>query len=80
LLVGAALLMVLTGIAFAASRTSGPLLLVAFIGTLNPSSGDVSVFLPLEQTQLNRLVSDRDRPPLRPLHLHRINHGLPARA
>lgn len=29
-----------------------PLLLVAFIGTLNPSSGDVSVFLPLEHARL----------------------------
>jgi hypothetical protein len=30
------------------------------VGTLNPSSGDVSVFLPLEQ-QLTRLMSDRGR-------------------
>src|SRR5439155_8141952 len=29
-----------------------PLLVVAFIGTLNPSSGDVSVFLPLEHSRL----------------------------
>ena len=31
------------------------------MGTLNPSSGDVSVFLPLEQAQLAHLVSDRGR-------------------
>ena len=61
LLIGAALLMVLTGIAFAAFEDFWPLLLVAFVGTLNPSSGDVSVFLPLEQAQLARMVSDRDR-------------------
>jgi MFS family permease len=61
LLIGAALLMVLTGIAFAALEDFWPLLLVAFIGTLNPSSGDVSIFLPLEQAQLARWVSDRDR-------------------
>jgi MFS family permease len=61
LLIGAALLMVLTGIAFAALEDFWPLLLVAFVGTLNPSSGDVSVFLPLEQAQLARMVSDRDR-------------------
>jgi MFS family permease len=61
LLIGAALLMVLTGIAFAALEDFWPLLLVAFVGTLNPSSGDVSVFLPLEQAQLARTVSDRDR-------------------
>ena len=61
LLIGAALLMTLTGIAFATVEDFWPLLLVAFVGTLNPSSGDVSVFLPLEQAQLARLVSDRDR-------------------
>jgi MFS family permease len=61
LLIGAASLMVLTGIAFAALEDFWPLLLVAFVGTLNPSSGDVSVFLPLEQAQLARMVSDRDR-------------------
>lgn len=61
LLIGAALLMVLTGIAFAGIEDFWPLLLVAFVGTLNPSSGDVSVFLPLEQAQLARMVGDRDR-------------------
>jgi MFS family permease len=61
LLIGAALLMVLTGIAFAVFQDFWPLLLVAFVGTLNPSSGDVSVFLPLEQAQLARWVNDRDR-------------------
>jgi MFS family permease len=61
LLIGAALLMMLTGIAFAAIKDFWPLLLVAFVGTLNPSSGDVSVFLPLEQAQLARSVSDRGR-------------------
>jgi MFS family permease len=61
LLIGAALLMILTGIAFAAFEDFWPLLVVAFIGTLNPSSGDVSVFLPLEQAQLARSVSDRGR-------------------
>jgi MFS family permease len=61
LLIGAAVLMVLTGIAFAVLEDFWPLLLVAFVGTLNPSSGDVSVFLPLEQAQLARMASDRDR-------------------
>jgi MFS family permease len=61
LLIGAALLMLLTGIAFAALEGFWALLLVAIVGTLNPSSGDVSVFLPLEQAQLARMVSDRDR-------------------
>jgi len=31
------------------------------VGTLNPSSGDVSVFLPLEQAILARLATDRQR-------------------
>jgi hypothetical protein len=46
LLISAGLLMVLTGIAFAALEDFWPLLLVPFVSTLNPSSGDVSVFLP----------------------------------
>ena len=52
LLRGAALLMALTGLCFAASSSFWPLLVVAFFGTLNPSSGDVSVFLPLEHARL----------------------------
>ena len=61
LLQAAAVLMALTGLAFAAASAFWPLLVVAVVGTLNPSSGDVSVFLPLEQAQLARMVSDRDR-------------------
>ncbi|MHA7683507.1 MFS transporter [Cupriavidus sp. PET2-C1] len=52
LLLSAAALMAATGIGFAGLSSLWPLLLVAFIGTLNPSSGDVSVFLPLEQAAL----------------------------
>ncbi|MEW5789763.1 MAG: MFS transporter [Pseudomonadota bacterium] len=52
LLLGGALLMVATGLLFAGLSGFWPLLLVAFIGTLNPSSGDVSVFLPLEHARL----------------------------
>ncbi len=52
LLRSAALLMAATGIAFAGVASFWPLLLVAFVGTLNPSSGDVSVFLPLEHARL----------------------------
>lgn len=52
LLLGAAALMVATGFAFALGSSFWPLLLIAFVGTLNPSSGDVSVFLPLEHTRL----------------------------
>ena len=52
LLRGAALLMVATGTGFASLTSFWPLLIVAFVGTLNPSSGDVSVFLPLEHARL----------------------------
>ena len=53
LLLGAAALMALTGLGFAGLSSFGPLLVVAFVGTLNPSSGDVSVFLPLEHARLS---------------------------
>ncbi len=53
--------MILTGLGFAAFGDFWPLLVVAFIGTLNPSAGDVSVFLPLEQAMLARSVSAPDR-------------------
>ena len=52
LLRGAALLMLATGLGFAGLASFWPLLIVAFVGTLNPSSGDVSVFLPLEHARL----------------------------
>jgi MFS family permease len=59
-LVVAAGVMALTGVAFAGLRTFWPLLVVAFVGTLNPSSGDVSVFLPTEQALLSRAGGGRD--------------------
>jgi MFS family permease len=60
-LLAASALMILTGLGFASVEAFWPLLLVAFVGTLNPSSGDVSVFLPMEQSLLTRSVADRDR-------------------
>ena len=44
--------MAITGLSFASISSFWPLLVVAFIGTLNPSSGDASVFLPLEHARL----------------------------
>lgn len=55
LLFAAAALMATTGLGFALlgnTATFWPLLVVAFVGTLNPSTGDVSVFLPLEHARL----------------------------
>jgi len=54
LMLAAALTMVATGLGFAGLHAFWPLALVAFVGTLNPSSGDVSVFLPLEHARLAR--------------------------
>lgn len=61
LLLAAAVLMAVTGFGFAAARDFWPLLVIAAVGTLNPSSGDVSVFLPLEQAVLAHVASDRER-------------------
>jgi hypothetical protein len=61
LLLAASGLMAATGLGFAFVTDLWPLLLIAFVGTLNPSSGDVSVFLPLEHAALSRAVPDRDR-------------------
>lgn len=60
-LLAASALMSLTGFGFAGLRAFWPLLLIAFIGTLNPSSGDVSIFLPLEQSLISQSALDRDR-------------------
>jgi MFS family permease len=60
-LLAASGLMILTGVAFATLHEFWPLLVIAFVGTINPSSGDVSVFLPLEQSLLSRSVDAADR-------------------
>ncbi|MDH4145765.1 MAG: MFS transporter [Acidimicrobiia bacterium] len=57
----ASVLMVLTGVGFAAFDRFWPLMVVAALGTLNPSAGDVSIFLPAEQALLPSTVSDRHR-------------------
>jgi MFS family permease len=61
LLTAAAALMCVTGLGFAAVTSFWPLLVIAIVGTLNPSSGDVSVFLPLEHAVLAHVVTDRER-------------------
>jgi MFS family permease len=61
LLLLATALMTATGVGFAVFTQFWPLFLIAMVGTLNPSSGDVSVFLPLEQAILARLAPDRQR-------------------
>jgi MFS family permease len=61
LLLAASGLMVLTGLAFAASDSYALVLVVALIGTINPSSGSVSIFVPLEHAALSGAVTDRER-------------------
>ena len=61
LLMAASALMAATGVAFAFSSTYGAILLIAFIGTINPSAGSVSIFVPLEHAALSHAVADADR-------------------
>ena len=61
-LLGSCALMAATGFGFATVTWFWPLLLVGFIGTLNPSGGDVSLFLPTEQAALADLTDAPERP------------------
>ncbi|MDP1717109.1 MAG: MFS transporter [Burkholderiales bacterium] len=61
LLLAASVLMIASGIAMLFARDFWPLIIIAFVGTLNPSTGDVSVFSPLEHTLLARTVQARSR-------------------
>jgi MFS family permease len=61
LLIAASGLMIASGLAFAASSTYAVILLVATVGTINPSAGSVSIFVPLEHAVLSRSVADAER-------------------
>lgn len=61
LLLAAAVLMAATGAGFAVTTAFWPLLLIAFVGTMNPTSGDASIFLPLEQAALAQTAEPRRR-------------------
>jgi predicted MFS family arabinose efflux permease len=56
-LLAASALMLATGLGFAGLTEFWPLLVIATVGTLNPSAGDVSVFLPTEQSLLSGAVA-----------------------
>ncbi len=60
LLAGAAL-MIFTGVAYASTEAVPILVAVAFLGTVNPTSGDVSSFLPVEQAILAQSGEARGR-------------------
>ncbi len=61
LLIGACGLTIATGLAFAAAGGLAMVLPIAFFGTINPSAGSVSIFAPLEQALLSRVVKDSER-------------------
>jgi MFS family permease len=61
LLLATAVLMIATGLAFAAVDDYALLLVIAFAGTVNPSAGSVSVFVPLEHAMLTAAVGHADR-------------------
>ena len=61
-LLASCLLMAVTGAGFSGLTWFGALLVVGFIGTLNPSGGDVSLFLPTEQAAIAHLTDTAERP------------------
>jgi MFS family permease len=61
LLMAASGLMVASGLAFAVSATYAVVVLVALVGIVNPSSGNVSIFVPVEHAVLARATADADR-------------------
>src|SRR5258705_3247276 len=66
LLLMATALMAATGVGFASFTNFWPLFVVAVVRTLNPSSGDVSVFLPLDQAAFAPHLKNLHRPALFP--------------
>ena len=54
-------LMVCTGLLFPATEAIAAVLLVAFVGSINPSAGDLGMLIPLEHALLTRETADRDR-------------------
>jgi MFS family permease len=61
ILLGGALLMAATGVVFPAFASLAFILGVAFIGTINPSVGDIGLLVPVEQSMLAREVPDHER-------------------
>src|SRR5690348_4935474 len=61
LLVAGALLMVATGVAFARAEAITLFVAVAFLGTVNPSSGDIGPLIPVEHAMLSHGAADDNR-------------------
>ena len=51
----------LTGLIFPWAETLALVLLVAFVGSINPSGGDLGMLVPLEHALLTKETADRDR-------------------
>ena len=61
LLLGGTALMAFTGLAFPNFQHIAAIVIVAFIGTINPSTGDLGILVPLEHAMLARGVADQER-------------------
>jgi MFS family permease len=61
LLIAGAVLMIATGVAFPAFEQIGLLTAVAFFGTVNPSTGDIGVLIPIEHAVLAQDAADHHR-------------------
>jgi MFS family permease len=61
LLLAASALMIASGLAYAAANDYAVLLVVAFVGTINPSGGSTSVFVPLEHTVISGAIEPARR-------------------
>src|SRR5262245_35181437 len=61
LLLICAALMVATGVAFPSFQHFAFLTIIAFFGTINPTSGDIGVHVPLEHAALAQRASDHAR-------------------
>ena len=61
LMLAGAGLMACTGLAFPNVQQIAFVALVAFVGTVNPSTGDLGVLVPLEHAMLAQSVADRER-------------------
>lgn len=60
MLIGSGLI-VLTGLAFPNVNHIASIFVVAFVGTLNPSAGDLGMLVPLEHATLTKEAADYDR-------------------
>jgi MFS family permease len=61
LLLAASALMIATGLAFAAAGSYAAILLIALVGTINPTAGNVSIFVPMEHALLAGVAPDANR-------------------